>query len=99
MGGDWDSVMGATSDHSPRIALILNGPDVHESVRESLSALGGELDARALDNIEVLIGALSRTQTSQLEATDGFELRLWVSPDATSSEMEYEVRDLSLACA
>ena len=73
--------MEANSDHSPRIALVLQpGPDVQESVRESLATLCGELDAKALDDIEVLIGALSRTQTSQLEAREGFELRLWVSP-------------------
>jgi hypothetical protein len=72
--------MGANSDHSPRIALVLQpGPDVQESVRESLSTLCGELDAKDLDDIEGLIGALSRTQTSQLEAREGFEVRRWVS--------------------
>jgi hypothetical protein len=48
-------------------------------MRESRATLCGELDAKALDNVEGLIGALSRTQTSQLEAREGFELRLWVS--------------------
>ena len=72
--------MGAISDHSPSIALVLQpGPDVQESVRESLANLCGDLDAQALDDIEGLIGALSRTQASQLGATEGFELRLWVS--------------------
>ena len=91
--------MGAKSDHSPRIALVLQpGPDVQESVRESLATLCGELDARALDDIGVLIGALSRTQASQLEAKEGFELRLWVSDDF-GGEVEYEVRDLPVAAA
>jgi hypothetical protein len=91
--------MGATSDHSPRIALVLQpGPDVQESVRESLSTLCGELDARALDDVEGLIGALSRTQASQLEVKDGFELRLWVS-DSTDGDLEYEVCDLPVAMA
>jgi hypothetical protein len=91
--------MGATSDHSPRIALVLQpGPDVQESVRESLTSLCGELDAKALDDIGVLIGALSRTQVSQLEAKDGFELRLWVSDD-DQAELEYEVHDLPFATA
>jgi hypothetical protein len=91
--------MGAISDHSPRIALVLQpGPDVQESVRESLATLCGELDAKALDDIEVLIGALSRTQASQLEAKDGFELRLWVS-DYDEGELEYEVCDLPVAMA
>jgi hypothetical protein len=91
--------MGATSDHSPRIALVLQpGPDVQESVRESLSTLCGELDARALDDVEGLIGALSRTQASQLEVKDGFELRLWVS-DSTDGDLSYEVRDLPVAMA
>jgi hypothetical protein len=91
--------MGATSDHSPRIALVLQpGPDVQESVRESLSTLCGELDARALDDVEGLIGALSRTQASQLEVKDGFELRLWVS-DSTDGDLEYEVCDLPVAVA
>jgi len=72
--------MEANSDHSPRIATVLQpGLDVQESVRESLATLCGELDAKALDDVEGLIGALSRTQTSQLEAKEGFELRLWVS--------------------
>ena len=48
-------------------------------VRESFTSPCGELDARAPDLIGSLIGALSRTQASQLEAMDGFELRLWVS--------------------
>ena len=74
--------MGATSDHSPRIALVLQpGLDVQDTVRESLANLDGELDATALDHIEGLIGALSRTQTPQFDAKDGFELRLWVFPD------------------
>ncbi len=91
--------MGAKSDHSPRIALVLQpGPDVQESVRESLATLCGELDAKALDDIGVLIGALSRTQASQLEVKDGFELRLWVSDD-DAGELEYEVRDLPVAMA
>lgn len=91
--------MGATSDHSPRIALVLQpGPDVQESVRESFASLCGELDAKALDEIEVLIGALSRTQMSQLEAKDGFELRLWVSTDDTTA-MTYDVRELPFATA
>jgi len=67
-------------------------------VRESLATLCGELDAKALDDIGVLIGALSRTQASQLEAKDGFELRLWVSPDSAEA-VEYEVRDLEFAGA
>ena len=91
--------MEANSDHSPRIALVLQpGPDVQESVRESLATLCGELDAKALDDVEDLIGALSRTQTSQLEAKEGFELRLWVSND-DPGELEYEVRDLPVATA
>jgi hypothetical protein len=91
--------MGANSDHSPRIALVLQpGPDVQESVRESLATLCGELDAKALDDIEVLIGALSRTQASQLEVKDGFELRLWVS-DYDEGELQYEVCDLPVATA
>ena len=89
--------MGAKSDHSPRIALVLQpGPDVQESVRESLATLCGELDAKALDDIGVLIGALSRTQASQLEAKEGFELRLWVSDDAPG-DFCYEVRELPVA--
>ena len=96
---EWGTRMGANSDHSPRIAMVLQpGPDVQESVRGSLATLCGELDAKALDDIGVLIGALSRTQTSQLEATEGFELRLWVSDD-DASELEYEVRDLPVATA
>jgi hypothetical protein len=91
--------MEANSDHSPRIALVLQpGPDVQESVRESLATLCGELDAKALDDVEDLIGALSRTQTSQLEAREGFELRLWVS-NADAGELSYEVRDLPVAMA
>jgi hypothetical protein len=91
--------MGANSDHSPRIALVLQpGPDVQESVRESFATLCGELDAKALDQIGVLIGALSRTQASQLEATEGFELRLWVS-DTTDGDLSYEVCDLPVATA
>ncbi len=91
--------MGAISDHSPRIALVLQpGLDVQESVRESLATLCGELDAKALDDVEVLIGALSRTQAPRFEAKDGFELRLWVSDDL-DGEVEYEVRDLPLAVA
>jgi hypothetical protein len=91
--------MGAISDHSPRIALVLQpGPDVQESVRESLANLCGELDAKALDDVEVLIGALSRTQASQLEAREGFELRLWVS-DRTEGDLTYEVCDLPVAMA
>ena len=91
--------MGANSDHSPRIATVLQpGPDVQESVCGSLATLCGELDAKALDDIGVLIGALSRTQASQLEAKDGFELRLWVS-DYDEGELEYEVRDLPVAAA
>lgn len=92
--------MGATSDHSPRIAMVLQpGPDVQECLRESLTSLCGELDARALDDIEDLIGALSRTQVSQLEAKDGFELRLWVSSDGPSPDVSYEVRDIPFATA
>jgi hypothetical protein len=91
--------MGANSDHSPSIAMVLQpGPDVQETVRESLVTLCGELDAKALDDIGVLIGALSRTQVSQLEAKEGFELRLWVSPDRDES-LEYEVHDLGFAAA
>ena len=91
--------MGANSDHSPRIALVLQpGPDVQESVRESLATLCGELDAKALDDIGVLIGVLSRTQAPQFEAKEGFELRLWVSDDF-GGEVEYEVRDLPVAAA
>jgi hypothetical protein len=79
--------------------LVLQpGPDVQETVRESLASLCGELDAKALDHIGVLIGALSRTQASQLEAKEGFELRLWVSEDSAES-VEYEVRDLEFAPA
>ena len=33
---------------------------------------------------EVLIGALSRTQLSQLEAREGLELRLWVLTGSSS---------------
>jgi hypothetical protein len=89
--------MGAKSDHSPRIALVLQpGPDVQESVRESLATLCGELDAKALDDIGVLIGALSRTQASQLEAKEGFELRLWVSSEV-GGDLRYEVCDLPVA--
>jgi hypothetical protein len=76
--------------------VLQPGPDVQESVRESLATLCGELDARDLDHIEGLIGALSRTQASQLEAREGFELRLWVSDD-DPSDLEYEVRDLPVA--
>jgi hypothetical protein len=72
--------MGANSDHSPRTVTVLqSGPDVLEPARGSFATLRGELDAKALDYNEVLIGALSRTQTSQLEAREGFGLRLWVS--------------------
>jgi hypothetical protein len=72
--------MGANSDHSPCIVTVLQtGPDVLEPARGSLATLCGELDAKALNDNEVLIGALSRTQTSQLEAREGFGLRLWVS--------------------
>jgi hypothetical protein len=79
--------------------LVLQpGPDVQETVRESLANLCGELDAKALDDIGVLIGALSRTQASQLEVKDGFGLRLWVSPDS-ADDVEYEVRDLEFAAA
>ena len=51
------------------------------------ATLCGELDAKALDDIEVLIVALSRTQASQLEAKEGLELRLWypTTTRATSS--------------
>lgn len=100
VGSGWnDSIMGNTSDHNPRIALVLQpGPDVQETVRESFTSLCGELDATDLDDIGVLVGALSRTQTSQLEAREGFELRLWVSEDDSAS-MSYEVRDLALAGA
>jgi hypothetical protein len=89
--------MGAKSDHSPRIALVLQpGPDVQESVRESLATLCGELDAKDLDDIGVLIGALSRAQASQLEAKEGFELRLWVSSEV-GGDLRYEVCDLPVA--
>ena len=72
--------MGARSDHSPRIALVLQpGLDVQESLRESLATLRGELDAEPLDCIGDQIGALSRTQTPQPAATEGYGLRLWVS--------------------
>ena len=67
-------------------------------VRESFVSPRGELDATALDHIEGLIGALSRTQTPQLEVKDGFELRLWVS-DSTDADLEYEVCDLPVAMA
>jgi hypothetical protein len=79
--------MEANSDHSPRIAMVLQpGPDVQESLRGSLESLCGELDARDPDHIGVLIGALSRTQASQLGATEGFELGHWVShPVATAA--------------
>lgn len=77
--------MGATSDHSPRTASVLGiGPDVREPVRGSLTSLCGELDAKALDDIGVLYGALSRTQVSQLEVRDDFGLRLWVSSFAAA---------------
>jgi hypothetical protein len=78
--------------------VLQPGPDVQDTVRESLATLCGELDAKALDDIGVLIGALSRTQASQLEAKEGFELRLWVSQDSAES-VEYEVRDLEFADA
>lgn len=94
--------MGVSTDDSPRIALVLEpGPDVQGTVRESFTNLCGELDASDLDSIEVLIGALSRTQASQLEAREGFELRLWVSedPESLDTSLEYEVRGLSLAAA
>lgn len=73
--------------------VLQSGPDVQETMRESLESLCGELDAKALDDIGVLIGALSRTQAFQLEAKEGFELRLWVSPDADES-VSCEVHDL-----
>ena len=89
--------MGANSDHSPRIATVPRlGQDVQGPVREPLATLCGELDARAFDHIEGLIGALSRTQASQPEAREGFELRLWVSHDS-ARELEYEVCDLPVA--
>jgi len=47
--------------------------------RESRPAnLRGELDASDLDDIGVLVGALSRTQAPQLEDKEGFGLRHWV---------------------
>ena len=77
--------MGAYSDHSPRIATVLRpGHDVQGPVREALATLCGELDAKAFDHIEGLIGALSRTQASQLGAREGFELRLGVTTLATA---------------
>ncbi|CAN5641277.1 hypothetical protein BH10ACT11_BH10ACT11_15350 [soil metagenome] len=46
---------------------------------EQSVGLDGGMDAKVLDYVVGLSGALSRTQTSQLGAKDGFELRLWVS--------------------
>lgn len=80
-GGSDGFNMGATSDHSPRIASVLQpGQDVRDTVREPLRTFGGELDAGASDFVGTPVGALSQTQTPQLEAREGFELRLWVSP-------------------
>jgi hypothetical protein len=44
------------------------------------------LDAVILEQLGVLIGALSRTQASQLETKDGLELRLWVHPSLVRVE-------------
>lgn len=70
--------MGARSDHkSPRIAPVLQpGQDVPCTGRESPVATRDALDARELDDLEGLIGALSRTQMPRLDAMDGFEPRL-----------------------
>jgi hypothetical protein len=75
--------MGATSDHSPRIAPALRkGLDVLDAVRESSTSPCGELDAMASTCVGVPFGALSRTQTSQPEVKDGLGLGLWVSSAA-----------------
>jgi hypothetical protein len=77
-------------DHTPRMSLELApGPEAQGAVRDALESLRDELDAVILEQLGVLIGALSRTQLSQLEAKDGLELRLWVFPDL----VRVEVRD------
>ena len=77
-------------DHRPRLNLDIGpGPEAQAEVRGALESLNDELDAVILEQIGVLIGALSRTQLSQLEATDGLELRLWVWPEV----VRVEVRD------
>jgi hypothetical protein len=65
------------------------GPEAQVAARDALESLRDELDAVILEQLGVLIGALSRTQLSQLEAKDGLELRLWVFPDV----VRVEVRD------
>ena len=75
------------ADHTPRISLDLTpGPEAHVAVRDALESLRDELDAVILEQLGVLIGALSRTQLSQLEAKDGLELRLWVHPEVVRVE-------------
>ena len=77
-------------DHTPRMSLELApGPEAQASARDALESLRDELDAVILEQLGVLIGALSRTQVSQLEVKDGLELRLWVFPDV----VRVEVRD------
>lgn len=77
-------------DHTPRMSLELApGPEAQVAVRDALESVRDELDAVILEQLGVLIGALSRTQLSQLEAKDGLELRLWVFPDV----VRVEVRD------
>ena len=57
-------------DH-PRLSLeVGRGTEFRVGLRGALESLRDELG--------VLIGALSRTQTSQFEAREGLELRLWV---------------------
>jgi hypothetical protein len=65
------------------------GPEAQVAARDALESLRDELDAVILEQLGVLIGALSRTQLSQLEVKDGLELRLWVFPDV----VRVEVRD------
>jgi hypothetical protein len=77
-------------DHTPRMSLELApGPEAQVAARDALESLRDELDAVILEQLGVLIGALSRTQLSQLEAKDGLELRLWVFPEV----VRVEVRD------
>ena len=70
---------GCSIGPQPRIASVLQpGLDVRDTAREPLRTFGGELDAGASDFVGTPQGALSHTQTSQLGAREGFELRLWV---------------------
>ena len=76
------------SDQTPRLSLELApGPEAQVAVRDALESLRDELDAVILEQLGVLIGALSRTQLSQLEAKDGLELRLWVFGDLIRVEV------------